>query len=45
MLQPNGKYTAIGVAEKPVNGNTSYTVEKITLQGTRGLCPNSMGRF
>jgi len=40
VLQPNGKYTAIGVVERPTNGTTSYTVTSITLQGTRGLCPN-----
>jgi hypothetical protein len=40
VLQPNGKYTAIGVVERPTNGTTSYTVQSITLQGTRGLCPN-----
>jgi len=43
VLQPNGKWTAIGIVERPANGTTSYTVQSITLQGTRGLCPNSLG--
>ena len=43
VLQPNGKWTAIGVVERPTSGIVNYTVENITLQGTRGLCPNALG--
>ncbi len=39
VIQPNGSMTAIGIAERPVNGNTSYDVQSIVLtSGTRGFC-------
>ncbi|MGZ8647398.1 MAG: DUF5979 domain-containing protein [Solirubrobacteraceae bacterium] len=43
VLQPNGKWTAIGVVEYPLSGIVNYDVVSITLQGTRGLCPNALG--
>jgi len=43
VLNGNGKWTAIGVVETPVSGIVNYTVQSITLQGTRGLCPNAKG--